>query len=252
MDEHVIASSFQAGPRLVQVLLPDAYDATSRYPVLYVLPVEPQGQCVYGDGLTVLRELDVANRYSVILVQPGFSHTPWYVDHATDLAARPASHLEQAVVPFIEERYATLAGRAGRLLIGFSKSGWGALSMILRNPAFWGYAAAWDAPLMMVNYHWNVVDDFGTAAQFDAHRPDQLAPRVADSFRQNPRLVLGGERSWGPLRDGPPKPGHTHGFHQLLEQLAIPHTFRPDLCVQHTWNPGWVEPMVEELMRLAG
>lgn len=216
-----------------------------------MLPVEPQGECVYGDGLSVLRELDVANRYEVILVQMGFSHTPWYVDHATDPHARAASHLEKTVVPFVDERYATIKENNGRLLIGFSKSGWGAFSMVVRNPGFWGYAAAWDAPLMMSTFHWDVTDAFGTDAHFDAHRPDRLATQPDDSLQREARLVLGGEKSWGPLRDGPPGFGHTLGFHHLLKQFDIPHVFRGDLCVEHTWNRGWVEPMVNDLMNLA-
>ena len=35
-----------------------------------------------------------------------------------------------------------------RLLLGFSKSGWGAFSLLLRYPERFGKAAAWDAPLM--------------------------------------------------------------------------------------------------------
>lgn len=98
MNTHVLPSNFQTGPRELRVLLPDGYAPSHRYPVLYVLPVEPEGGHVYGDGLSVLQELDVANRHGLILVQMGFSHTPWYVDHATDPAVRPASHLEKVVV----------------------------------------------------------------------------------------------------------------------------------------------------------
>ncbi len=250
MNTHSLSSSFQTGPRELRVLLPDGYVPSRRYPVLYVLPVEPEGGHVYGDGLSVLQELDVANRHGLILVQMGFSHTPWYVDHATDPGVRSASHLEQVVVPFVEARYATVAGKDGRLLIGFSKSGWGAFSLILGRPDFWGYAASWDAPLLMSTFHWDVELAFGTAAQFDAHRPDRLVERLDGPFREESRLVLGGERSWGPLRDGLPGAGHTRGFHELLEQHGIRHAYRNDLGVEHTWNRGWVGPLVDELMKL--
>lgn len=250
MIAHGLSARFQSGPRELRVLLPDAYAPGRRYPVLYVLPVEPEGEHVYGDGLAVLRELDVANRHGLILAQMGFSHTPWYVDHATAPDVRPASHLEKVVVPFVEERYATLEGKNGRLLIGFSKSGWGAFSLILGRPDFWGYAAAWDAPLLMTTFHWDVVEAFGTAARFDAHRPDRLAAHPDRGFREETRLVLGGERSWGPVRDGPPGAGHTRGFHELLVKSGIRHAYRDDLCVEHTWNRGWVGPMVEELLHI--
>ena len=47
----------------------------------------------------------------------------------------------KTVVPLIEEHYSALGTAEGRLLFGFSKSGWGALTLILRNPDFFGYAA---------------------------------------------------------------------------------------------------------------
>ncbi len=250
MITHLLSSSFQSGPREIRVLLPDAGAPTRRYPVLYVLPVEPEGEHVYGDGLSVLQELDVTNRYGCILVQMEFSHTPWYADHATQPDVRPASHLEKVVVPFVEERYATIKGKNGRFLTGFSKSGWGAFSLILRNPDFWGYAAAWDAPWLMSTFHWDVSEAFGTVAQFDAHRPDRLVERHCEPFRKKNRLVLGGERSWGPVRDGSAGLSHTQGFHELLKQRGIQHVYRADLCVEHTWNRHWVGPMVEELMKL--
>ena len=48
----------------------------------------------------------------------------------------------------IEQHYPARADRDGRLLVGFSKSGWGAYSLLLRHPDRFGKAAAWDAPLM--------------------------------------------------------------------------------------------------------
>ncbi len=251
MIVHTVSSRFQSGPREIRVLLPDDYAPGHRYPVLYVLPVEPEGEHVYGDGLSVLRELDVANRHGCILVQMGFSHTPWYADHATEPGVRPASHLEQVVVPFVEDHYATIQGKEGRLLIGFSKSGWGAFSLILHKPDFWGYAAAWDAPWLMPTFHWDVSEAFGTVAQFDNHRPDRLVESRSEPFRAATRLVLGGEKDWGPVREGPPGASHTQGFHELLQQHSIRHVYRNDLCVKHTWNRGWVGPMVDELMTLA-
>ena len=80
---------------------------------------------------------------------PTFSHLPWYADHPTDPDIRQESYLLEVVIPFIEANYPARADRRGRLLLGFSKSGWGAYSLLLRHPDVFGKAAAWDAPLMM-------------------------------------------------------------------------------------------------------
>ena len=34
-------------------------------------------------------------------------------------------------------------------MLGFSKSGWGACTLLLRNKELFGYAAAWDVPFML-------------------------------------------------------------------------------------------------------
>ena len=50
---HRIESPYLSGTNLVEVLLPDTYanDDTTRFRVLYVLPVEPGEQRRWGDGL---------------------------------------------------------------------------------------------------------------------------------------------------------------------------------------------------------
>ena len=51
--------------------------------LLFILPVEPGVTNVaseFGDGLDELRQMDVANRYNLTLIEPSFSITPWYVD----------------------------------------------------------------------------------------------------------------------------------------------------------------------------
>ena len=120
-----------------------------RYPVIYVLPVEAGTENRYGDGLLEAKKLDLHNKHGVIFVAPTFSHLPWYADHPTDKTIRQESHFIKVVVPFVEKTYPLLANADGRLLLGFSKSGWGAWSLLLRHPDLFGRAAAWDAPMMM-------------------------------------------------------------------------------------------------------
>jgi hypothetical protein len=68
----------------------------------------------------------------------------------------------------------------GLLLLGFSKSGWGALfSLLLRHPDVFGKAAAWDAPLVMDSpgRHGNG-DIFGTPENFEKYSPDVRKPPI--------------------------------------------------------------------------
>ena len=69
-------------------------------------------------------------------------------------------YLLEDVLPLVEGSYPVETGPDGRLLVGFSKSGWGAWSLLLRHPGVFGKAAAWDAPLMQ-----DAPDRFGMSAQ---------------------------------------------------------------------------------------
>ncbi len=96
-----------------------------------------------------VKKLDLHNKIGVIFVVPTFSHLPWYADHPTKPEVRQETYFVKVVVPFIDKTYPVKAEAAGRLLLGFSKSGWGAWSLLLRHPDLFSKAAAWDAPLMM-------------------------------------------------------------------------------------------------------
>ena len=122
---HTVETPYQNGRQEIHVLLPDSYGDDKPYRVLYVLPVEKGFEQRYGYGLGVFKEMNAHNRHDLIVVQMGFEKEPWYGDHATDPKIRQASYLKEFVVPFIEKRYSTMGEREGRLLFGFSKSGWG-------------------------------------------------------------------------------------------------------------------------------
>lgn len=243
---HTVETEYQTGPNQIRVLLPDRYDPTRAHRVLYVLPVGT-GK---GSALRLFRELDVHNRYNLVLVELTFSTTPWFGDHASDPNVRQESYLRDFVVPFIEQRYSTMKSPEGRLLVGFSKSGWGAVALILRNPDVFGYAASWDAPYMLPDFHYGMDKVFGDLEHLKKYRPDLLVPRAEESFRRKTRLVIGGEDKWGKLIPTPSGGSHTVEFHALLDAHHVRHVYRSDLNTPHTWGKAWIGPMVEELMKL--
>jgi hypothetical protein len=59
-----------------------------RYPVLYVLPVEPGEGTRWGSALAEVKRHDLHNEYGLICVYPTFSQLPWYADHPTDRGIR--------------------------------------------------------------------------------------------------------------------------------------------------------------------
>lgn len=240
---HAVESDYQDRPTTIRVLLPGKLEEGRRYPVLYVLPVEAGDGNRYGDGLLEVKKLGLQDRYGLIVVQPTFARLPWYADHPTDLKVRQESYFLKMVLPFVEQKYPVLAKPEGRLLLGFSKSGWGAFSLLLRHPDLFGRAAAWDAPLAMDRPgKYGSADIFGGDDNFQKYRVTKLLEEAAGTLGEGRRLGLFG---YGNFRDD------HRVAHDLMERLQVAHDYHDGPRREHVWGSGWVGEAVEFLVKPA-
>jgi hypothetical protein len=238
---HSVSSPYQPGKTAIRVLLPDRMEQSERYPVVYVLPVEPGHETRWGDGLVEVKKHDLHNKHQVIFVAPTFSQLPWYADHPTNPEVRQGTYFTEIVVPFVERTYAASQKSEDRLLLGFSKSGWGAWSLLLRYPKTFGRAAAWDAPLMMDRLgKYGTKEIFGTQENFEKYRPVDLLRKNADTLLGKERLILTGYGNFGE---------HHRQMHSLLDTLKISHEYRDGPHRKHGWHSGWMAEAVELLVR---
>lgn len=237
---HEVQSPYQKGTTQIFVLTPDRMENGKHYPVIYVLPVEPGAGTRWGNGLVEIKKLDLHNKLGVIFVMPTFSDWPWYCDHPSDPLLRQETYFLQVVAPFIEKTYPVLPGPAGRLLLGFSKSGWGAYSLLLRHPDYFARAAAWDAPLnMAAPNQFGMGPIFGTQECFDNYRISSLLAKQAEKLKSSSRLALIGYSNFRP---------HHQAIHQHMKTLGIPHEYRDVRHGKHDWMSGWLEDAVRFLV----
>jgi hypothetical protein len=236
---HTVLSPFQTNPTKLRVLLPTE-PKDIRSPVVYLLPVEARDGHRYGDGLLEVKKHDLHERFGAIFVAPEFSHLPWYADHPSDPEIRQESYFLTVVIPVIEKRYPVRTDPAGRLLVGFSKSGWGAYSLLLRHPDHFGKAAAWDAPLMEQRpERFGMGPIFGTQENFDRYRITTLLERSADQLRDQSRLILLG---YGNFRE------QHERAHALMTAKGIAHVYRVGPKREHHWETGWLSEAMELLL----
>ncbi|HEX3151731.1 MAG TPA: alpha/beta hydrolase-fold protein [Gemmataceae bacterium] len=241
---HEVRSPYQGGTTEIRVLLPTDAKPEEKLPVVYVLPVEAGRENRYGDGLAEVKKNNLANQLRAVFVAPTFSHFPWYADHPTKPDIRQETYFLQVVVPYIEKTYPVLAAPAGRLLLGFSKSGWGAYSLLLRHPDVFGKAAAWDAPLMMDKPGpYGSGDIFGTPENFERYRISRLLEAKAEQLQKGQRLILLGYGNF--------QKDHERAA-AMLERLRISHVTRFSKPMKHDWHSGWVADGVWLLLRGAG
>jgi len=237
---HAVKSPFQSGETDIRVLLPDDLAPGERLPAVYVLPVEARGKTKFGDGLIEIKQRNLHKRHRAVYVAPSFSQWPWYADHPTDPAVRQETYFLQVVVPFVDRTYPTVRDASGRLLLGFSKSGWGAWSLLLRQPQQFGRAFAWDSPLMLEEcVRYGTRDVYATQETFEKYRITDLVRRRGAQLGSKPRLILTG---YGGFRDD-----HRR-MHELLSSLQIPHVDRDGPERKHDWHSGWVAEALDLLL----
>ena len=241
-----VNSSYQAGDTELRVLTPAGFDRGKRYRLLFVLPVEPGLEHRFGDGLPEVRRLDLHNKHQLICVAPTFSALPWYADHPTDPALRQETYFVDVVTPAVYQLYPIEPSPEHCLLLGFSKSGYGAWSLLLRHPDLYGRAAAWDAPVDMDQPNrYGMQGVYGAQENFERYRLKTLLERRADLLKEDanrnraPRLALFG---YGNFRD------QHIAIHERLVALNIPHEYRDGPKREHVWESGWIAEAVEWLV----
>lgn len=248
-ETHQLKSPFQAQATSLRVLLPDELQPGERCRLLLVLPVHEDGVFRHGDGLLEVRKLNVHNRHRLICAAPAFTAKPWYADHDQNPAQQDESHLLKTVIPFLEANYAVRARRDGRLLIGFSKSGWGAMSLLLRHPQTFHRAAAWDPGVRIdtgpfdrdYDREQRVRTSFGSDANFEKYRLSTLLKTRGRDLGEEVRLFCF-NRPGGLRTDG------CERLHQLMVRQKIPHHYVLDIERRHRWDSGWLPQAVELLV----
>lgn len=235
---HEIQSPHQAGPTQIRVLSPDSPAGIKS--VLYVLPVQAGLGVKYGDGLAEVERLGLADKHRLLAIAPTFFHLPWYADHPRDPKIRQESCLLESVLPFVEKRYPAAAGLE-RNLIGFSKSGFGSVSLLCRHPDLFSKAAVFDTPFAMLRFDAfgaTSGEIFGTQENFEGYQLLNLLEKNAETLKTGTRLGIFGGANFV----------YDHQVvRPVLQRLRIPHFFDESWDRKHTWESGWMGEAVEFL-----
>jgi Putative esterase len=223
------------GPQTLRVLQPSNPAPGVAHNFIYVLPVEPGEGTTFGDGLQVIQSLGLQNQDNLTVIEPSFAINPWYADNPVNASQQEDTFMATDLQPWVQANLST-TGTEQHWLIGFSKSGIGAQTLILRHPDKFTLAASWDFPADMNTYDEygdNSAESYGTDANFQAnYRLTQafLAAHAAP-FRANNRIWIG---SYQLFRQD------VADYDPLLTSQGILHTTEPPTAMAHAWDSGWV------------
>jgi S-formylglutathione hydrolase FrmB len=242
----IVASDYQNGPTKLEVLAPDKLEPGRKYPVVIMLPVNTGTWGNWGSSIVEAKKLNLHNAFQAILVAPAFDTEPWGGDHPTNPKVRQQSYVLDAVLPFVQKEFP--ADPAQTHLIGFSKSGLGALSLFLRNPDKFAKVAVFD-PFGRVDSQqifntWGLTASYGPRDNFDKFDPFLLVPQKKDQLKQGRRVTL--------IAGGPGTRRGVDNLRDLLADNGCSFTYVLISDAGHDWRTGWLPVAFTSLLPLPG
>ena len=241
---YTVTCGYQRGPNKLEVLLPDNYSPTNRYRVLYLLPVNAGTKGPWGSGIVEVQRLNMQNQYQLICVAPAFEILPWYGDNPENPRARQSSYVTDVVIPFVDREFSTATNKESRLLVGFSKSGFGALGLFLMHPDTFGKVAVFDSfvnlPKLKFYTEWGLAETYGPTENFDRYEVLNLLGQQKSLLQNGPcRITI--------LAGGPGSRIGVDALQSKLKDNNIPYIYILGSTMPHTWTSGWLAPAVASI-----
>jgi predicted metallo-beta-lactamase superfamily hydrolase len=232
-------------PFAVRVLTPDHPSTNFQHSFLYALPVEAGlAQPTWGSGLDELQKLDVQDQYNATIIEPIFPIDPWYANNANDATMNFETFMATILPAWVDSNFSTSSGTEDNLLIGFSKSGYGALDLELKHPSVFSAVAAWDFPADDSTY-----TDYGANANYGTEANFQENYRITGTFLDTWKAPFTAEdRIWVSGYDF--FQSDVADFDTLLTSHGVLHTLAPQTYDVHSWSGGWLAGAVAGLYGL--
>jgi putative tributyrin esterase len=125
------------------IMLPQGYDTTRRYPVLYLLHGWGGG---YQDWSSKTRLQDYISWYDIIVVMPDGENS-WYVNSAVNPRGRFEDYVATELPAHVASRYA--ADTSKQAIAGLSMGGYGAVLLGMKYPARYSVIGSFSGALTM-------------------------------------------------------------------------------------------------------
>ena len=239
------------GSTTLRVLSPTSAAGKS-HRFIYVLPVIDDVDVTdfFGDGLEELRTLNVHNDYNAHIIAPSFKTVPWYADHESDPERRYESFIVNDLVPWVQANL-SVTGQEEHWLIGFSKSGFGAATLLFRNPLVFNAAAAWDLPADQPDTSvWDMLDNYGTDTSFQNNYrlTDAWIAARKGSFQTTRRIWLSYDE--GTYLGSPTFLDEVSAFAARLQANEVQFLRTGGATRPHSWTSGWLSGAVAGLQAM--
>jgi diacylglycerol O-acyltransferase/trehalose O-mycolyltransferase len=258
LTEYTLKTDALAADTKVRVLLPDGYDPSQRYPVLYLL----HGCCDDWRSWTDKGQVtQITAGLPLIVVMPDGGQSGFYTDWYRPGPPRWETYHIGQLVPWVQRTFPVRAARAGRAIAGLSMGGFGALSYASRHPDMFVAAASFSGA---VNTNEPVVGGAPDATVYldGGQAGDIFGPRTTEEVRWRAHNPWDLAENLRPLkltiRTGNGQPGGPYGggpdaiefgvwrmstsLHERLDALHVEHVWEDYGPGAHDW-PYWARDL---------
>ncbi len=222
------------------VILPDNYDGSNVFPVVYLLHGAGGN---YADWVSKVPAVkSYADHYQVLIVCPDGGRTSWYFDSPVDPSMQYETYVSSELVSRIDQTYKTIASSKGRAITGLSMGGHGAFYLAFRHQDVWGAAGSMSGGVDIRPFpnNWDIAKRLGTYAENKANWEENTVTNLV--------YLLDGRRLKLVFDCGVDDffYGVNQRLHQKLVERNIPHDYteRPG---GHTWE-YWTNSVKYHLM----
>ena len=233
-------------PFAVRVLTPTHPSSAYPHSFLFALPVQPGlAQSNWGSGLDELGKLDVEDQYNTTIIEPIFPKDSWYADNPKNPTIDYETFVASSLPQWVHSIFSTTEND-NNVLIGFSKSGFGAMDLLFKHQDTFDAAAVFDFPADMASYDYfgpGSSVNYGTEENFrdNYQLTDAFIKILKTQFTKQNRVFI----SMGPIFSS-----QMADFDAMLTSQGVAHTFSIQTNAAHNWYGGWLPDAVAGLFGL--
>lgn len=149
------------------VIVPDNYKKSKKkFPVVYLLHGYSGN---YATWVKSFKDVSIqVDKYGFIAIGVDGNYSSWYFDSPIDPNFKYETYVIDELIPFIDQKYKTIANRKGRAISGLSMGGHGALYLSLKHQDVFGAAGSMSGGVDFRPFpeKWDIKKRLGTITEF--------------------------------------------------------------------------------------
>ncbi|MDA6069159.1 esterase family protein [Flavobacterium sp. AC] len=168
------------------VITPEGYKKSSKkFPVVYLLHGYSGNYATWVKSFKdVGKQVD---KYGFIVISVDGNYSSWYFDSPIDPTFKYETYIINELIPFVDNKYKTIASREGRAISGLSMGGHGALYLSFRHQDVFGAAGSMSGGVDFSPFpdKWDIKKRLGTITEYPENWEKNTVVNMLELVKDN-------------------------------------------------------------------